>query len=84
MVSAILLLEDAANGGDEVACEVARRWIGNDSECGMNEESSEKAIVWNFQLVFGGGGSSEAISEALMTLSSKAISVEGGDASIII
>ena len=51
----------------------------------MNEESWEKAIVWNFQLVFGGGsGSSKAISEALVTLSSKAISVEGGDASSII
>ena len=49
----------------------------------MNGKSWENAIVWDLQLVFGGDGSSEAISEALMTVRPKAISAEGGNASSI-
>ena len=47
----------------------------------MDGESCQKAIWWDLQLVSGGGGSSETVSEASMTSKSIAISVEGGDAS---
>ena len=49
----------------------------------MNGESCQKAIWGDLQLVSGGGVSSKAVSEASMTSRSKAISVEGGNASWI-
>ena len=51
-----MLVEDVANGVDEVACEAARRGISKRSECGMNGKSWENAIVWDLQPVFGGAG----------------------------
>lgn len=56
VVCAVLLVEDAASDIDQVACEIARRWIGKQSEGDrMNEERWEKGGEWDRKIVFGGG-----------------------------
>ena len=52
MVCAVGLMEDAARDG-----EVARTWIGKQSEGDMmNEGRWEKGVVWDGKIVFGSGG----------------------------
>lgn len=57
VVCAVSLVEDAASDGDQVACEVAKRWIGEQSESDkMNEERWKTDIEWDRRIVFGGWG----------------------------
>ena len=51
--SANLLIEDAASDNDEVACEVARRWVSTKTKS-TEEIKWQKLVEWDRRIVFGG------------------------------
>jgi hypothetical protein len=59
IVSAILLVEDAMRDGDEVAWEVARRWVSKKAGVrGAEAAGWENCVEWDRRIVFGGGDKS--------------------------
>lgn len=56
VVSAVLLVGDAMSDGDEVAWEVARRWVARKAGVkGAEAAGWEECVEWDQKIVFGGG-----------------------------
>lgn len=56
VVSAVLLAGDAMSDGDEVAWEVARRWVARKASVkGAEAAGWEECVEWDQKIVFGGG-----------------------------
>ena len=54
IVCAVLLTEDAKRDDDEVAKAIIIRWIRKKDECqGIGEDSWEKEVEWDRNIVFG-------------------------------
>jgi len=53
LVCAVLLVEDASSDGDEIALEVARRWIWKGTGKGQNERAWKEEAAWDRRVVFG-------------------------------
>jgi hypothetical protein len=57
IVAGVLLVVDAETSGDEVAEEIARRWIAGSN--GVQNASWQEQHAWNTRIVFGDGKGAE-------------------------